>query len=132
LKKKLYITLLLGLLSFLLNSPNCFANSQCDCEQEIYVFQEQDTAAFSIFKGSDVYAAQIGCQVTFAQTLSERTVRTYSYRLTQTYTTSLGKRLRHFTSFSNHSSWRIFPTSTPFFCTTSKLFYVYALREIIR
>ncbi|MBR4298027.1 MAG: hypothetical protein IKT82_07585 [Bacteroidaceae bacterium] len=128
--KKLYITLLLGLLSFVLSSPACFAQTQG--EESVNYVQEEHTEALTISKGSDVYAAQLGGQVSIPQTISERTVRTYSFRSTSSFATSLGRRVRHLTSFSNHSSWRIYPASAPFFCTTPKLFYVYALREIIR
>ena len=129
--KKLYITLFIGLLSIALGSPTCFATIQGEpCKG--YVQEKQSTEALSISKGSDVYAAQIGLQVSLPQVVSERTVRTHTYRPTSSFATSLGRRVRHLTSFSNHCSWRIFSASTPFFCTTPKLFYVYALREIIR
>ncbi len=131
-KKNLYILLLIGLLSLVLSSPTCYAATCCNDFVADYVQSSKHTEAISISKGSDAYAAQVGIQLSVPQQISERTVRTYSFRPSSSFSTSLGRRLRHFTSFSNHSSWRIFPTSTPFFCTTSKLFYVYALREIIR
>lgn len=128
--KKLYISLLLGLLSFVLNGPTCFAATPDDaCERYVH---DEHTEALSISKGSGVYAAQFGSQVSLPQVVSERTVRTHSYRPTSSFATSSGRRVRHLTSFSNHCSWRIFSASTPFFCSTAKLFYVYALREIIR
>jgi hypothetical protein len=130
LNKKLYITLLLGLLSFVLSSPTCFAQTQG--EESVNYVQEEHTEALTISKGSDVYAVQVVQSVTVPQSVSERTVRTYSSRSIPSFATSLGRRVRNLTSFSNHCSWRIFSASTPFFCTTAKLFYVYALREIIR
>ena len=123
--------MLLGLLSFLLDSPFGFASTQSKDVQLNYV-QHKPTEALTISKGSDVYAAQFGNQISVPQVISERSVRTYSFRSTSSFTTLIGRRIRHITSFSNHSSWRIFPASAPFFCTTAKLFYVYALREIIR
>lgn len=138
-KKKLYITLLLGLLSVVLNSPVCFAHSDGKefavivQESTIQTCEQQDyQGILSISKGSDVYAVQVVQSVTVPQSVSERTVRTYSGRSIPSFATSLGRRVRNLTSFSNHCSWRIFSASTPFFCTTAKLFYVYALREIIR
>ena len=138
-KKKLYITLLLGLLSVVLNSPVCFAHSDGKefavivQESTIQTCEQQDyQGILSISKGSDVYAVQVVQSVTVPQSISERTVRTYSSRSIPSFATSLGRRVRNLTSFSNHCSWRIFSASTPFFCTTAKLFYVYALREIIR
>ena len=128
--KNLYISLLLGLLGFVLNGPTCFAGTQDKtCERYVH---DAPTETLSISKGSDVYAAQFGSQVSLPQVVSERTVRTHSYRPTSSFATSSGRRVRHLTSFSNHCSWRIFSASTPFYCTTPKLFYVYALREIIR
>ena len=115
----------------MLSSPTCFAATQ---GKECYLdnVHKEPTEAFTISKGSDVYAAQFGSQVNIPQSVSERMVRTFSFRPSPSFATSLGRRQRHLTSFSNHSSWRIFPASAPFFCSTSKLFYVYALREIIR
>lgn len=130
-KKKVYIILLLGLLSFMLNSPFGFATTHSE-DLQPHCVQHKPTEALTISKGSDVYAAQFGNQITVPQVVSERTVRTYSFRSSCTDFNSTGRRIRHLTSFSKHSSWRIFPASTPFFCTTAKLFYVYALREIIR
>lgn len=137
--KKLYITLLLGLLGIMLNGPACLGGELSN-EQEVYVqcinkqtCEQQDYYDFSnISKGSDVCAVQVVQNVTVPQSVCERTVRTYSCRSIPSFATSLGRRVRNLTSFSNHCSWRIFSASTPFYCTTAKLFYVYALREIIR
>ena len=128
-----------GLLSKTLNSPVCFAHSDGKefavivQESTIQTCEQQDyQGILSISKGSDVYAVQVVQNVTVPQSVSERTVRTYSCRSIPSFATSLGRRVRNLTSFSKHCSWRIFSASTPFYCTTSKLFYVYALREIIR
>ena len=137
--KKLYITLLLGLLSIMLNGPACLWVEQSN-EQAVYVqginnqtCEQQDYYDFSnISKGSDVCAVQVVQNVTVPQSVCERTVRTYSCRSIPSFATSLGRRVRNLTSFSKHCSWRIFSASTPYYCTTAKLFYVYALREIIR
>jgi hypothetical protein len=137
--KKLYITMLLGLLSILLSSPACIVDNPNDCHAisvqhvtQQTCEQQDDYGISSISKGSDVYAVQVVQNVTVPQSVSERTVRTYSCRSIPSFATSLGRRVRNLTSFSKHCSWRIFSASTPFYCTTSKLFYVYALREIIR
>lgn len=137
--KKLYITMLLGLLSVLLSSPTCIVDNPNDCHAisvqhvtQQTCEQQDDYGISSISKGSDVYAVQVVQNVTVPQSVSERTVRTYSCRSIPSFATSLGRRVRNLTSFSKHCSWRIFSASTPFYCTTSKLFYVYALREIIR
>ena len=137
--KKLYITLLLGLLSIMLNGPACLGGEQSN-EQAVYVqcinkqtCEQQDYYDHSnISKGSDVCAVQVVQNVTVPQSVCERTVRTYSCRSIPSFATSLGRRVRNLTSFSKHCSWRIFSASTPYYCTTAKLFYVYALREIIR
>ena len=137
--KKLYITLLLGLLSIMLNGPACLGGELSN-EQAVYVqcinkqtCEQQDYYDFSnISKGSDVCAVQVVQNVTVPQSVCERTVRTYSCRSIPSFATSLGRRVRNLTSFSKHCSWRIFSASTPYYCTTAKLFYVYALREIIR
>lgn len=137
--KKLYITLLLGLLSIMLNGPACLGVEQSN-EQAVYVqginnqtCEQQDYYdSPNISKGSDVCAVQVVQNVTVPQSVCERTVRTYSCRSIPSFATSLGRRVRNLTSFSKHCSWRIFSASTPYYCTTAKLFYVYALREIIR
>ena len=137
--KKLYITLLWGLLSIMLNGPACLGGELSN-EQAVYVqcinkqtCEQQDYYDFSnISKGSDVCAVQVVQNVTVPQSVCERTVRTYSCRSIPSFATSLGRRVRNLTSFSKHCSWRIFSASTPYYCTTAKLFYVYALREIIR
>ena len=137
--KKLYITLLWGLLGIMLNGPACLGGELSN-EQEVYVqginnqtYEQQDYYdSPNISKGSDVCAVQVVQNVTVPQSVCERTVRTYSCRSIPSFATSLGRRVRNLTSFSNHCSWRIFSASTPFYCTTAKLFYVYALREIIR
>ena len=132
---KFYISLLIGLLSFLLHSPQCSASVHADLGYESEVSSEllyfNHTESVTTFKGGDVYAAQIGNQVSVPQMVVERTQRTNSYRLPSSFANTFGRRVRQLTSFSKHSSWRIFPASAPFFCTTPKLFYVYALREIL-
>lgn len=137
--KKLYITLLLGLLGIMLNGPACLAGELSN-EQEVYVqginnqtCEQQDYYdSPNVSKGSDVCAVQVVQNVTVPKSVCERTVRTYSCRSIPSFATSLGRRVRNLTSFSKHCSWRIFSASTPYYCTTAKLFYVYALREIIR
>lgn len=137
--RTLYISLLLGLLSLLLNNP-AWCDTTPSNEQEVYVqcvtqqtCEQQDYYDYSnISKGSDVCGVQVVQNVTVPQTACERTVRTSSARSIPSFATSLGRRVRNLTSFSKHCSWRIFSASAPYYCTTAKLFYVYALREIIR